>query len=101
MNARRVRMWEQNRKCHWCGIDTVLSLAGKRTATIDHLYPRYHPERRYRHGEVVLACSGCNQRRDRDDHWSFTLEERRAIAVRKCHDRALTMDKPPILVWRA
>lgn len=77
-------MWERDPACHWCGIVTVLPNAANRMprnmATIDHLWPRYHPNRLAGDHAVVLACYGCNERRNRDDYKTRTAEENRAIA---------------------
>jgi hypothetical protein len=65
----RQRLFRVNPHCFWCGVLTVLD--GMRLpnfATVDHLYSRWHPERRARHvnrdGTLhVLACQNCNQER--------------------------------------
>lgn len=77
LQRQRERFWLQDPHCHWCGIKTVLKpchVKGSITqeerntiATIDHLHPRYHPDRlkpedgTKRH---VLACWKCNNDRD-------------------------------------
>lgn len=67
----RVRLFSADHHCFWCGVETVFDKRFERQpnfATVDHLYSRWHPERKSRHvrGEGilhVLACSSCNGER--------------------------------------
>lgn len=65
----RIRLFRADPHCFWCGIEVVLD-GHKRPdlATVDHLYSRWHPERKARHIEGrgvlhVMACSACNSER--------------------------------------
>lgn len=71
-SKRRLRLFKQSSRCHWCDRETIL--VGRSNlpelATVDHLIDRptaiargMSPEERNRH--VVLACYGCNQRRNK------------------------------------
>ena len=70
---RRSLYKRQKGKCYWCPKimvlppDHVQATPQHDTATIDHLYDRFHPERRKpnlnNERRWVLACSECNQRR--------------------------------------
>lgn len=78
LTKQRKRFWHQDPRCHWCGIETILTTTAHikgtiapedrdRIATIDHLHPRHHPDRlkpndlTIRH---VLSCWKCNNDRD-------------------------------------
>jgi hypothetical protein len=107
VNGRRVRMWKADPRCHWCGIATVLERlpngrVRKNLATIDHLYPRHHPERQVGAHEVVLACYGCNERRNRADWKARPVEEKRLLAERmraiRVSRREKLQTRQPILV---
>jgi hypothetical protein len=78
----RERYWKADPRCHYCGVETILKPAHikkmeltaeerDRLATIDHLRPRHHPDRLKlpKPGERlhVLACSKCNNERDRQE----------------------------------
>ena len=67
----RLRLFNADPHCFWCGIEVKIGKEFQRSsifATVDHLYSRWHPQRKSRHvnGEGVLhvlACQGCNQER--------------------------------------
>lgn len=67
----RVRLFNADHHCFWCGVETVFDKRFERQpnfATVDHLYSRWHPERKTRHVQSqgvlhVLACSSCNGER--------------------------------------
>lgn len=67
----RIRLFRADPHCFWCGTEVTLERNDIRTlATVDHLYSRWHPERKDRHlnndtASVlhVLACYDCNQER--------------------------------------
>ena len=113
VDRRRLAMWRHDPKCYWCGCETVLPDNANRVprnmATIDHLYPRHHPERHSQHHEVVLACYNCNESRNRKDWKERTPEDRRALAEAMRHAREVrreqqereTARKPYIRVWRS
>lgn len=71
---RRESLWNDNKHCHWCGVETVWAANndGKNpdnSATLDHIYSRYHPKRREPNKDCerryVLACQACNHERGR------------------------------------
>lgn len=65
----RIRLFNADPHCFWCGVKVQLTGGNLSTfATVDHLYSRWHPERKARHVEGksvlhVLACHDCNQER--------------------------------------
>lgn len=67
----RLRLFNADPHCFWCGIEVKIGKEFQGSpafATVDHLYSRWHPQRKSRHvnGEGVLhvlACQGCNQER--------------------------------------
>lgn len=72
----RVRLFRADPHCFWCGVEVQLErMVVQRKdnlstlATVDHLYSRWHPERKERHTSQesgvlhVLACHDCNQER--------------------------------------
>lgn len=68
----RQRLFITSPYCFWCGVLTVLAGSNYNEpdlATVDHLYSKFHPERKAKHssrgGNVlhVLACRACNQER--------------------------------------
>jgi len=76
--ARRVAMWMKDKRCHWCGIETVeypseadFHLKGLKTpenmSTLDHLISRFH-RKKGEDVEKVIACWKCNQKRAREEN---------------------------------
>lgn len=75
IRRRRIQLFEeQEGLCWWCKVPMLLlppmdkrKNMPKETCTLDHLFDRYHPERRRRPrpGErrYVAACLECNHRR--------------------------------------
>jgi hypothetical protein len=72
---RRLNLYQRDPHCHWCRCLTVLPPEGSppkvtppNEATIDHLRDRYDPRRREparnQEERTVLACRGCNARRN-------------------------------------
>lgn len=73
----RALLYAKNPNCHWCGVLTDNSPETHRnrkknekfpdnSATIEHLFDRFHPEDRYRptgHKYKVIACWKCNHDR--------------------------------------
>lgn len=76
---KRYSLWLQNPRCCYCGVVTIFKPSHikaiifdgerDRLATIDHIRPRHHPERREppKPGQVllVLSCWRCNNERDK------------------------------------
>lgn len=87
---RRRALWQADPRCHWCGRQTLLpgtpglKAAAGITATLDHLYSRFHPERS-RDNTMVLSCAPCNAGRARRENLVF-------------RDFVWTLD---VLGWRA
>lgn len=82
---RRRALFNKDPHCHWCGIEVVWydkdgGTMPENGATIDHLRSRLNPERRRKaDGEqTVLACSKCNQQRNRQEELALSPEELRA-----------------------
>ena len=82
--ADKLRLWNINPHCHWCGCLTVLTNHNTggledSDATVDHLYSRFDPRRwvKRKPGEQhkVLACYKCNQQRSIDEHTKLAREE--------------------------
>jgi len=83
--AEREQMYLKNPKCHWCGRIMRLYKDGEvprfcslpdDAATIDHIYPLHTPQRNWykrmgRKSPVVLACNGCNNRRNNLPYGEF------------------------------
>lgn len=78
LKRRRTRLWKQDKRCYYCGIETVLpenflsksgrlKVTPKNLATIEHLRSRLNPHRTEKNkgNEIrrVLACWQCNQER--------------------------------------
>jgi hypothetical protein len=62
------RLWVLNKKCFWCGKDTIWHEANTGTiprnaCTLDHVYRTQDPRRTLVPGAFVLACSSCNYTR--------------------------------------
>lgn len=85
--AQRKRLWhEQDGRCFWCGVLTVLPpetgpkrfIPQNNTATTDHLDSRLSPERGKHAGEPrrVMACYKCNQERCNAEVLASDLAER-------------------------
>ncbi len=72
-NRRRIKnLLQKSKLCHWCGCEVVKYplKSGQKTpdnyATIDHLYPRLHPERIVNTETTVLSCNKCNQTKNKE-----------------------------------
>lgn len=110
----RIRLFRADPHCFWCGVETVLETSAQGQsdfATVDHLYSRWHPERKTRHvrGDGVLhvlACSSCNGERAGAENQSIPfvpkLPERREFAqladatlARKSQPKPEYVVKPP------
>lgn len=67
----RARLFRADPHCFWCGVEVVMDRSYQQQpnfATVDHLYSRWHPERKARHSNNkgvlhVLACADCNAAR--------------------------------------
>jgi len=69
--SQRVRLFNEDPHCFWCGCITTLNTTNPRLptlATVEHLYSRQHPARRDKKHLKVLACFSCNQRRNNCEH---------------------------------
>ena len=63
----RLRLWEKDRKCRWCGMKLTFE-----KATLDHLIPK---SKGGKGGEnLVIACHRCNQKKD-DQVWTMNYKE--------------------------
>lgn len=89
----RARLFNrQGGLCFWCKKPMILlNLAGvsvkkkfpPEMCTIDHLEPRWHPQRGQFNGEprLVAACLKCNNERDRQQHAQLPRELIHAAAA--------------------
>lgn len=71
----KLRVWnEQNKRCYWClcPVDFYSHVPGQPTrpdaATVDHVYPSWHPKRKMFNGKgmpapFVISCHSCNNKR--------------------------------------
>jgi len=95
LRTQKLKMWQSNPYCHWCGCLTILTndpfIKGNenpRMATVDHLYSKYNPMRFVRPlpGERrrVLSCCECNAKRQADETKALTLEELRRRGAGYC-----------------
>lgn len=86
IRLQRERWFKEHPYCYWCKCQLVLidtsSYRGRvpdNAATIDHLRPKGHPNRRERNRfhlwRRVLACWKCNNDRDREFTRRRSLEE--------------------------
>lgn len=89
IKALRQQLLAKDPHCHWCGIQVrELNLGNLKKgqfapddmATIEHLYDRFEPEKRYQvysnYEDKVLACFKCNTERSTNKHKSMTLKEK-------------------------
>lgn len=79
--ARKLRLWNKDPHCHWCGVLTVIIDHPKlknppdNLATVDHLRSKLNAQRGVDHRvNTVLACLKCNNRRALE-------EERRVLSL--------------------
>lgn len=85
LQKRRLALWIEDPRCHWCGQLTVLPTGEAKVAappenmaTIDHLRSRFHHERgRGTQPATVLACWRCNNDRCKAEQEQIALFERR------------------------
>ena len=75
---RRLKLWNRNPNCFWCGVETTLDTPQRAatTATLDHIRSRYCSQRaergeKWQRGIVVLACFRCNNERCRMEQAFF------------------------------
>lgn len=66
--CRRAVLFVSDPRCWWCGVETVWWSRKEgplpdHAATVDHLFPRGHPEHGKHARSTVLACYGCNHLR--------------------------------------
>lgn len=87
----RTKLFREDPHCFWCGCLTTLDVTNPQLttlATVDHLYSRQHPARSRQKHMKVLACLGCNQRRNNCEckgiYFLPKLPERVAIARDTC-----------------
>jgi len=82
--AVKVKLWERNPHCHWCGIPTILTnnpdgVIPDDAATVDHLISRYNPTRWVQKSPYeirkVLSCAKCNKQRSYDETQQLSREE--------------------------
>lgn len=99
LTFRRVRLWQLNPRCRWCGVETVLVTVSQaelpdrklpaNAATIDHLRTKLKPEYRaicpssmprHRRQEprTVLACYKCNQQRNKQQMTDLRKQKAKA-----------------------
>lgn len=82
--GRRQKLFNKQRgKCYWCGKQMRMGevrdggRAPHDLCTIDHVHPRWSPQRKP--GEaapVVGACFQCNNARSRIDNWTFGIAKK-------------------------
>jgi len=98
----RRQLFNKDPYCFWCGCLTTLGVDNPRLntlATVDHLYSRQHPLRSRRKHLKVLACFGCNQRRNNCEskgiYFMPKLLHRLDVARDSCATlaRAIVMDR--------
>lgn len=105
----RIRLMEQHPFCYWCKQqvyehpDTKRNLnKGERypdnMATIDHLYSRFNPEKRYQvykdHEDKVLACYACNTKRSEEEVKKLPKSYLKQIE-KLAHERKAKKDTTP------
>jgi hypothetical protein len=83
----KLKLWNENPHCHWCGKLTVLTNLAKignnpdpDMATVDHIVSRYSYYRwvrksRNEEQRKVLACYDCNQKRSAQETLCLSREE--------------------------
>ena len=93
-SALRIFLWNQDSKCHWCEVETYLTVkkGGKShslDSTIDHYFSKYRKAERIKWGNpVVLACYRCNH-----DRGSFETSNR---SIEELHERARQSNRQEI-----
>lgn len=70
---------QQNHRCCYCGVHTWCKHYDEdgpwqNMATVEHIIPRDHGGTN-RKGNIVMACSQCNSKRDRHNPYIFMLEQ--------------------------
>lgn len=100
----KLRLFNLNPHCHWCGCLTINTnepaikgTPNPRMATIDHTISRLDP-RRWLHTETntqrkVLACFECNQRRQKEEH-ALLSEQEKSLRGKGITFRPNCMDAP-------
>lgn len=84
--ALKVKLWNENPNCHWCGRLTTLTnvqhikgMPDMLMATVDHIVSRYSPYRwvkaKPQEKRKVLACYECNARRSAEETAQLSKEE--------------------------
>lgn len=87
MSHRKARnaLWNENPKCHWCEILTIIpegkeiSLSANH-ATLDHLYSKWEIRELPSLKDIqrtVLACNSCNERRGYEAQENWLNEKRK------------------------
>lgn len=83
----RIRLFRADPHCFWCGCAVELTAphGTPNLATVDHLYSRFHPERKAIHNQRdrplhVLACHACNNERG-------VCEQRQKVFTPKLKER--------------
>jgi len=82
----KIKLWQQNPKCHWCGrvtkllnIPEIKGPADPLLATLDHVKSRLSLDRfvKTKNGEnrKVLACYECNSKRAAEETKKLSKEE--------------------------
>ena len=92
LRRRKLKLWNQNPHCFFCGVLTELAPANDsffkkkdNTTTIEHLNTRYNPKRWLpgnNKERTVLACNKCNLERGRQEELQVPIEERRKRSKR-------------------
>jgi hypothetical protein len=84
---RKIRLWNQDPHCHWCGCLTELicdpeikpGQVNPKMATVDHLRTKYDPNRwtnnNGKEERTVLACFKCNNDRAAKENASRPIED--------------------------
>ena len=87
----KIRLWEKDPHCYYCGVLTILPPAGiiksssdPNLATIDHVYSKFNlmrwvkSEGEDKKNRYVLSCQKCNNERQRREYESLPLIEQSA-----------------------
>lgn len=114
-NRKRViRLMEKDPHCHWCGIEVVYWYVQEwgnngegrmpaNFATLDHIYDRFEIEKRFEawknkdESRHVLACNGCNQKRNdvKMKELSITAKSYLQIRQKLAQERKKRNDRSP------
>lgn len=80
MRRLKVLLHVKDKRCHWCGIETVLyapenGILSDRDATLDHVVSCNY-RKKGEPTEIVLACYKCNNDRNKAEQKAMTTLEK-------------------------